>query len=181
MQTEIIPAVESYGRIPAEDQTVQYNLPVVRAASMDGIAVDSRRFAGGLPDTSSWRSGVDYVRADTGDDFDDAFDSVIRIEDIDLHKDGSISSIFRKRPLPARDECEIRRIHHREKEETIVSAGQTITALDLASLLSGGITELAVIKNRSSVLFPTGSELIPPGTPPQRGQNIESMQFSHLI
>ena len=87
VQTEIIPAVESYGRIPAEDQTVQYNLPVVRAASMDGIAVDSRRFAGGLPDTSSWRSGVDYVRADTGDDFDDAFDSVIRIEDIDLHKD----------------------------------------------------------------------------------------------
>ena len=36
VQTEIIPAVESYGRIPAEDQTVQYNLPVVRAASMDG-------------------------------------------------------------------------------------------------------------------------------------------------
>ena len=58
---------------------------------MDGIAVDSRRFAGGLPYTSSWRSGVDYVRADTGDDFDDAFDSVIRIEDIDLHKDGSVS------------------------------------------------------------------------------------------
>ena len=28
VQTEIIPAVESYGRIPAEDQTVQYNLPV---------------------------------------------------------------------------------------------------------------------------------------------------------
>ena len=38
VQTEIIPAVESYGRIPAEDQTVQYNLPVIRAASMDEAA-----------------------------------------------------------------------------------------------------------------------------------------------
>ena len=69
------------------------------------------------------------------------------------------------------------------KGETIVSAGQTITALDLASLLSGGITELAVIKKPIVGFIPTGSELIPPGTPPQRGQNIESNAIlaSHLI
>ena len=183
VQTEIIPAVESYGRIPAEDQTVQYNLPVVRAASMDGIAVDSRRFAGGLPDTSSWRSGVDYVRADTGDDFDDAFDSVIRIEDIDLHKDGSVS-IHLPEETPFQRGMNVRSAGSTmRKGETIVSAGQTITALDLASLLSGGITELAVIKKPIVGFIPTGSELIPPGTPPQRGQNIESNAIlaSHLI
>ena len=183
VQTEIIPAVESYGRIPAEDQTVQYNLPVVRAASMDGIAVDSRRFAGGLPDTSSWRSGVDYVRADTGDDFDDAFDSVIRIEDIDLHKDGSVS-IHLPEETPFQRGMNVRSAGSTmRKGETIVSAGQTITALDLASLLSGGITELAVIKKPIVGFIPTGSELIPPGTPPQRGQNIESnaVLASHLI
>ncbi|MFR3091068.1 MAG: hypothetical protein ACLTMP_04435 [Eggerthella lenta] len=52
-------------------------LPVVRASSFDGIAVKSAAFANGMPDTSSWKPGVDYVRADTGDDFPDAFDAVV--------------------------------------------------------------------------------------------------------
>ena len=42
---------------------------MVRASSFDSIAVKSAAFANGMPDTSSWKPGVDYVRADTGDDF----------------------------------------------------------------------------------------------------------------
>ena len=40
-------------------------LLVVRASSFDSIAVKSAAFANGMPDISSWKPGVDYVRADT--------------------------------------------------------------------------------------------------------------------
>ena len=59
--------------------------------SFDGIAVKSAAFANGMPDTSSWKPGVDYVRADTGDDFPDAFDAVVMIEKAVVREDGSVT------------------------------------------------------------------------------------------
>ena len=72
--TERVPVWDCVGRVLAEDVIARYDLPVVRASTMDGVAVDSRRFADGVPDASAWKLGTDYVRADTGDDFDDAFE-----------------------------------------------------------------------------------------------------------
>ena len=37
--------------------------------------------------------GVEFARADTGDDFDDKFDAVIMIEEVDFAPDGSIAFI----------------------------------------------------------------------------------------
>ena len=71
---------EAVGRVLARDVVSTNTLPVVRASSFDGIAVKSAAFADGLPDTSGWKLGVDYVRADTGDDFPDDFDAVVMIE-----------------------------------------------------------------------------------------------------
>ncbi len=173
IRTEIIPAEKCSGRVPAEDQTIQFDLPVVRAASMDGIAVDSRRFEKGMPDTSSWKPGIDYIRADTGDDFDDAFDSVIRIE-ADIGADGSLS-IHLPSGTPFQPGMNVRGAGSMMKRgETIVSAGRIITAPDLASLLAGGITELPVIRKPKVGFIPTGSELVPPGTLPGRGRGPES-------
>ena len=70
------------GRIPSAKVCSVWTLPVVRSSAGDGIAVDSSRFAQGIPDTSGWIQGRDFVHADTGDDFDDAFDAVIMVEDI---------------------------------------------------------------------------------------------------
>ena len=182
-ETEVIPAEEAFGRITAETKTIRYNLPVVRAASMDGIAVNSSRFEKGMPDTSSWKPGSDYVRADTGDDFDDAFDTVIKIEDVDIGDDGSLS-IHLPADTPFQPGMNVRPAGSMMKKgEVIVSAGRTVTALDAASLLSGGVTELSVIRRPKVGFIPTGSELVPPGSVPARGQNIESNSVlaSHLI
>ena len=75
-------AWEAVGRVLARDVVSTNTLPVVRASSFDGIAVKSAAFADGLPDTSGWKLGVDYVRADTGDDFPDDFDAVVMIENM---------------------------------------------------------------------------------------------------
>ena len=89
-QTEIIPVEQAKGRILAENQYAKYDFPVYRASQMDGIAVRSSDFVNGMPDTSSWKEGVDYVRADTGDDFDDAFDAVIMIEQVEFREQGGL-------------------------------------------------------------------------------------------
>ena len=81
-QTETISIDAALNRILARDYEAVYSIPVVRASAMDGVAVVAERFAQGIPDTSAWKLGEDFCRADTGDDFDDRFDAVIPIEDV---------------------------------------------------------------------------------------------------
>lgn len=80
VKRESVDIEEASGRILAEDYYARYSLPVVRAAGMDGIAVNFDMFAEGMPDTSKWTRGQEYERVDTGDDFDDRYDTVIPIE-----------------------------------------------------------------------------------------------------
>lgn len=77
------------GYVLAEAQYAVHSQPVFRASGMDGIAVNSSHFRAEMPDTSAWKEGNEYVRADTGDDFDDVYDTVIPIEWVTfLQEDG---------------------------------------------------------------------------------------------
>ncbi len=172
--SEVIPVSDAYGRILAEDQFAQYDLPVFRASSMDGIAVSSERFTNGVPDTSDWKSGIDFVRADTGDDFDDAFDSVIAIEDVRIDPNSGLTlNLPQSRPLKPGTNVRPAGSNIR-KGILAVHAGHSLTPLDLSILVNCGISEIPVIKKPVIGFIPTGSELIPPGVPPRRGQNIDS-------
>jgi len=91
LRTEAVPLASAAGRVLAQDYAALYDQPVVRASGMDGVAVKSAMFAEGTPDASSWRLGVEYVRADTGDDFDDAYDAVIPIEKVQINADGGLT------------------------------------------------------------------------------------------
>ncbi|MDO4554930.1 MAG: molybdopterin molybdotransferase MoeA [Lachnospiraceae bacterium] len=169
---EWIPLSEASGRILAKDQYALYDLPVVRASAMDGIAVKSEYFKDGMPDTSDWKLGTDYVRADTGDDFDDDFDAVIAIENVALTSEGNLSFLhqvnatrnFNVRP----GGCDIK------KDSLIAVSGTQMNASCMAALAMGGIEEVPVIKKPVIAFIPTGSELVSVGTKPKRGQNIDS-------
>ena len=173
-QTEVIPLSEARGRILAEDQYAKYDLPVLRASQMDGIAVRSADFAEGAPDTSGWVYGKDYVRADTGDDFDDAFDAVIMIEQVELHEDRGpdIHLDPGQEILPG--SCVAPKGSRTAKGSLAAYGGFTIDGISASSMINGGITEVPVIKRPKVAYIPTGSELIPAGAVPQRGQNINS-------
>lgn len=90
-ETEIVFIEDALNRICAEDVYSNNTLPLVRASSADGIATSSEYFKNGLPDTSAWTEGTEYERADTGDDFDDKYDFVVRIEDVMFDESGKIS------------------------------------------------------------------------------------------
>ena len=170
-QIENIPVDEALGRVTATALFSQHSLPVVRASRMDGIAVDARHFMRGDPDTSGWIEGVDYMRADTGDDFDDRFDAIIPIEDVAFSSDGELQL---RSDLVVRAGDRVRLSGSTVREgDCIVESRVPLRPVDLAGLVQGGILRVPVIKKPVVAFIPTGSELIAPGTKPARGQNID--------
>lgn len=173
-QIETVPVEQATGRILAEDQYAQYDLPVYRASSFDGIAVKSAAFADGMPDTSQWKQGVDFVRADTGDDFSDDYDAVIMIEQVNILPDHGIEINLRpdEKVVPG---FNVRPAGSQLKKGTLTAhAGFSLNPVSISSIIHGGVTEVPVYKRPRVGYIPTGSELVPPGTAPARGQNINS-------
>jgi molybdopterin molybdotransferase/putative molybdopterin biosynthesis protein len=169
---ETVSITDAAGRILAQDQYARCNLPVVRASMMDGIAVKSERFAHGTPDTSGWRPGVDYIRADTGDDFDDAYDAVIAIENVTFLENGGITL---PENINARAGFNVKPCGADVKEGSLLAKkGRLLQAQDLAAIAMGGIAEVPVFKKPGVAFLPTGTELIPVGQPLHRGQNYDT-------
>lgn len=171
-QTETISIDNALNRVLARNYEALYSIPVMRASAMDGVAVISDRFENGIPDTSGWKLGEDFSRADTGDDFDDRYDAVIPIEDVLISEDGrlsindnvSVKSNMNIRPAGST-------IH---KGETVGREHRRLQSFDLACLAMGGITEIEVYKKPRVAFLPTGSELVPLGQDVTRGKNIDS-------
>ena len=172
LETEEIPLEEACGRVLARDMHALLDLPVVRASMMDGVCVDASRFAGGCPDTSGWKREVDYDRADTGDDFPDAFDAVIPIEQAAFGPGGTLTLSPEEPVVPG--------LHVRPRGSTLrtgdllMRGGLPIRGVDLAALAMGGVTAVPVYRRPRVAFFPTGSELVPVGAPVTRGKNIDS-------
>jgi molybdopterin molybdotransferase/putative molybdopterin biosynthesis protein len=170
-ETETVAVEDAAGRVAARDVAAVHSLPVVRASAMDGIGVDSALFADGMPDTSAWELGRDYIRADTGDDFDEHFDAVIAIEDVTFTDGGialadglSVSPGTNVRPSGSTVRL----------GEPLVGAGTLLRPVHLGALHLGGVTEVDVLRRPVVAFIPTGSELIPPGTAPKRGETTDS-------
>lgn len=170
-KTETIPTAQALGRVLARDHFARYSLPVVRASAMDGVAVDSSRFANGTPDTSAWVLGQDFCRADTGDDFDDRFDAVIPIEEVSL-VGGRLTLAPGAAVRPGQN---VRPAGSTLQKGALVGQqGRRLRSFDLAALAMGGAAEVEVWQKPRVAFLPTGSELVPLGQAPLRGQNIDS-------
>jgi molybdopterin molybdotransferase/putative molybdopterin biosynthesis protein len=170
--TEQVPLAEACGRVLAETQYSKHALPVVRASMMDGIGVVASQFQSGIPDTSQWVLGADYVRADTGDDFDDRFDAVIPIEDVTFDS-RNIPQISPK--VRVTQGSNIRGPGSMIREgDLLTEKNLPLRPVDLAVLATGGVTEVPVYKKPRVAFIPAGSELIALGTALTRGKNIDS-------
>lgn len=170
--TKKISVEQAYGRVLSADVLAAHNLPVVRASRMDGVAVDSRMFAGGLPDTSGWREGKEYVRADTGDDFDDAYDSVIAIEAVAFTEEGGL--VFEPGLTVAPGMNVSLSGSRMARGELVLPAKTKLTPCDLSVLVAAGVMTVEVYRRPVVAFIPTGSELVPAGSRLQRGQIIDS-------
>lgn len=169
---EWISLEKALGRVTAKPLYSRNTMPVYRISQADGIAVRSADFINGLPDTLRWVKGVDYVQADTGDDFPDEFDTIIPVEEIYYDSNNRLGLaegfIFKKGDCVGEAGTAVR------QGDLIVEAHVRLTPLHLAMLALGGIYQLEVIRKPKVIYIPTGSELIHAGIKPERGQTIES-------
>ena len=170
--TEIIEIDEALDRVLANDAYSQVTIPVVRASAMDGIAVDSKMFKDGIPDTTKWRVGKEFCRADTGDDFDDKFDAVIAIEQVTITQEGGL--VINPEVIVAEGMSIRPRGTTIAKGDLLVKKHVRLRSFDLACLAAGGVLKVEVIKRPRVAFIPTGSELIPLGEQVKRGNSIDS-------
>ncbi len=178
---ETVPVASAAGRVTAEDIFSLVNVPVVRSSAMDGVAINYSSIENKNPDTAAWRMGREYVRADTGDDFDDAYDTVVRIEDVKLLPEGGLEFTA---PEKLKRGQSIRPCGSSiALGEKLASAGTVLGALDMAAIASGGHDSVRVLARPRVGFIPTGSELVPVGTPLERGQayDANSIMVAQLV
>jgi putative molybdopterin biosynthesis protein len=165
-RTEMVPVMQSVGRVVAEPVFAKYSVPEVNLSAMDGIAVRSRDTIGAGDRTPVTLDH--FARVNTGNIVPPEYDAVIMIEDV----------------WEAGDNFQIRRAaspwqHVRPAGEDIrenrlvLPRGHLIRAFDIGALATYGITRVEV-KAVNVGIIPTGSELVPLGVRPAPGQVVES-------
>ena len=165
-RTEMVPVMQSVGRVVAEPVFAKYSVPEVNLSAMDGIAVRSRDTIGAGDRTPVTLDHFAIVN--TGNIVPPEYDAVIMIEDV----------------WEAGDNFQIRRAaspwqHVRPAGEDIrenrlvLPRGHLIRAFDIGALATYGIIRVEV-KAVNVGIIPTGSELVPLGVRPAPGQVVES-------
>lgn len=170
-KSEEISVTDSLERITHKAVYAKYCSPLFNAAAMDGIAVVSKNTKGAREGSSLvLKQGIDFIAVDTGDPIKTPYDAVIMAEDLTEQEDGDVSIIEAAAPWQ----------HVRPIGEDIVAgemllpSKHKIRPIDIGVLLSGGITKINVLKQPTVAIFPTGTEIIEPGTEPKEGDIIES-------
>ena len=178
---ETIPVTESLNRITKNAVYAKYCSPLYNAAAMDGIAVTARKTENASEACpKELILGTDYQVVDTGDPIHEPYDAVIMAEDLlETDHPDRVKIIASAAPWQ----------HIRPIGEDIV-AGEMILPgrhcirpIDVGVLLSAGIVEIEVVKLPAVAIFPTGTEMIEPGTEPKDGDIIESnsRMFENLV
>jgi molybdopterin molybdotransferase/putative molybdopterin biosynthesis protein len=173
--TEIVSFSESLGRVAATDITAQNVLPNTPVSRLDGIGVRFADFSAGAPDTSAWTEGDEYCFSNTGAALRAGYDTVIRIEDIDV-QNGRL--IIHAAPA-ARGQLVGAVGEQLAAGEVIVPKGRLITPPHIGLLAAGGVMSVPVTRRARVAVIPTGDELLPAGSAPQAGKNFESN--SHML
>jgi putative molybdopterin biosynthesis protein len=168
---EELPVLSSLGRVSAASVFARVSSPNFNASAMDGIAVRAKStFGASEANPMKLEKGKDFIYVDTGDPITDPYDAVIMIEDI-VEIDSDTVEII-KSAAPWQD---IRPIGEDiVANEMIIPINHEIRPVDIAALLSGGITELTVLKKPRVGIIPTGTEIIEPDEPLVLGKIIES-------
>lgn len=168
---EKLTVLESRGRVSADSVFAKVSSPNFNASAMDGIAVRAKSTFGATEaNPMKLRKGKDFIYVDTGDPITDPYDAVIMIEDI-VEIDSETVEII-KSAAPWQD---VRPIGEDiVANEMIIPANHEIRPVDIAAMLSGGITELEVVKKPRVGIIPTGTEIIEPDEPLVLGKIIES-------
>lgn len=168
--TETVGLTECAGRVCAEDLYARNTLPNRPVSRMDGIAVRFEDFGEGMPDTSLWQEGEQYVFSNTGTAVPDGYDTVILIEEVSFPE-----GCLKLGKLPKKQGENISPCGGLMKEgELLAARGEMITPELAGVLAAGGIRGVPVLSRPKVAVLPTGDELVPWDVEVPEGKNVET-------
>lgn len=180
--SETIPVDEhALGRVLAQPAWALLSSPHYHASAMDGFALRSDQIAGAMPTAPvTLRVEEQAVYVDTGDPLPDWANCVVPIENVEALEGGDQPAADVRHPARIRVRAgQPPWSHIRPLGEDIVAtqlilpAGHTLRPVDLGALAAGGLGNIAVSRKPRVAILPTGTELVPVGQPPRRGDIIE--------
>jgi len=175
--SEIVPLEEALGRITAEPIWASLSSPHYHAAAMDGYAVraaDTFAASDRRPVDLPVGSAAAYV--DTGDALPPGTDAVVPIENVEpLGESRSGRALESIRLRAALAPWSHVRLMGEDivATELVLPAGHRLRPVDLGAAAGSGNSHLAVFRRPRVSVIPTGSELVPIGTPPRPGEILE--------
>ncbi len=179
---EEIPLDENaVGRVIAEPVWAHLSSPHYHASAMDGFALRAENTAGAMPTAPvTLRLPDRAVYVDTGDPLPEWANAVVPIENVEPLDENDRVSPDPRHPFAIRLRAALPPWSHvRPLGEDIVAtqlvlpAGHVIRPVDLGAAAASGHTALRVSHRPRVAVLPTGSELVPVGQPPERGDIIE--------
>lgn len=179
---ETIPLDENAaGRVLAAPVWARLSSPHYHAAAMDGFALRAQSTAGALPSRPvTLRAGEETGYVDTGDPLPDWANAVVPIENVEPLDENGAPAADPRRPYCIRLRESLPPWSHvRPMGEDIVAtelvlpAGHVLRPVDLGAVAASGHAEVRVARRPRVAILPTGTELVPIGQPPKKGDIIE--------
>lgn len=183
LPTELVPLKEALGRVVVEDICSPINVPQHDNSSMDGYAVrcgdllsadafevSARIPAGANPEPL--KEGT-VARIFTGAPIPRGCDAIVMQEMAEVLEDGRV----RFQATPAANEWIRRAGEDVEVGQSVVKAGQVLSAFQIGLLASIGVAQVPVRRQLKVGLLITGSELQEPGQPLGAGQIYNSNEY----
>ena len=164
LPVETIAVDESLGRVAAGSVYAVQSAPHYNSAAMDGIAVRAADTFGAQetaplileiqPNGAPFAAGCCYI-VDTGDVMPPGTNAVIMIEDV--QRNGQAAEI-----IAAASPWQHVRIIGEDivANELIIPEYQTVSPVDIAALMAGGIETVKVLAKPRVGIIPTGDEIV---------------------
>jgi molybdopterin molybdotransferase len=190
LPVETVPLAGAAGRTLAADVRARHDLPGDDNSSMDGFAVRfsdveradaespvSLRVVADLPagcsDDPAFGAG-EAVRIMTGAPVPSGADAVVPFEDTAGGLADSLGTIEVRRAPSAAGAFIRRRGGDVRTGDVVLAAGERLGPFALAAAAAAGVDRLDVRRRPRVAVVSTGSELVPPGVAPGRGQTPDS-------
>lgn len=164
---------DSVGRVTAEPVWATRSSPVGDSAAMDGIAVQASDTSGATQTTPLQLGPDAYEVVDTGDPIPDGFDAVVMREHVHYVTTSAGEAAEIMAAVPPYDH--VRSIGEDVSAgELLLPEGHRLRPVDVAAAAAAGATELVVRRRPRVAVIPTGDEIVPVGSPPQRGEILDT-------
>ena len=176
LAVEEVQLESALGRVTAEPIWANLSSPHYHAAAMDGYAVQAANTHGASDRAPvTLRIGPDAIYVDTGEPMPDWADAVMPIENVETIEEtvGGPKDAIRIRTALA-PWTHVRSMgEDMVATELVLPAGHTLRPIDLGVIAGSGHNTVRVWRRPRVAIIPTGTELVPPGTPVHAGEIIE--------